>query len=136
MIVELTAVSVVPLHSLAGVELAVRQGEGRRKLEPLAQLVRLSELSGRILEHVAVGMSSAQLARTLSLSKQGVDYYVGLLVRKLGAPNRTGMVSKAYAAGVLLAGQCPPPEGGPGSILLLRIFRKHVRRSMCWWGRQ
>lgn len=104
-IVELAAVPVAPFRSPAGVALAVCPKDGRRTS---AQPVRLSELSARILEHVAAGMPSAQLARTLFLSKQGVDYHVGLLVRKLGAPNRTGMVSMAYTAGVLLAGQWPP----------------------------
>lgn len=106
-IVEVTAVSVTSLRGPACVALAVRE-EGMRTSGLPSQPVRLSELSARILEHVAAGMSSAQLARTLFLSKQGVDYHVMSLARKLGAPNRTGMVSMAYAAGVLVAGQWPP----------------------------
>jgi DNA-binding CsgD family transcriptional regulator len=107
-IAEVTAVSVTPLRGPACVALAVRQEDVRRTSGPPSRQVRLSELSARILEHVAAGMSSAQLARTLFLSKQGVDYHVTSLVRKLGAPNRTGMVSMAYATGVLLAAQWPP----------------------------
>lgn len=107
-IVEATAVSLTSLRGPACVALAVRPEEGRRTSGPRSGPVRLSELSARILEHVAAGMSSAQLARTLFLSKQGVEYHVTSLVRKLGAPNRTGMVSMAYAAGVLLARQWPP----------------------------
>lgn len=106
MIVEVTAVAVG--GDPASIVLAVRPGWGERPFESPAQPVRLSELSARVLELVAVGMSSAQLAKMLFLSKQGVEYHVATLVRKLGAANRTGMVSMAYAAGVLLARQWPP----------------------------
>lgn len=110
-IVEVTAVAVG--GTPADVVLAVRPEQGERQFESPALPVRLSELNARVLEHVAAGMSSAQLARMLFLSKQGVEYHVSTLVRKLGAANRTGMVSMAYATGVLLARQWPPKVNPP-----------------------
>jgi PAS domain S-box-containing protein len=68
----------------------------------------LSELDARILEGVAMGMSAASLATKLYLSRQGVEYHVGTMLRKLRASNRAVMVSRAYSMGVLRAGSWPP----------------------------
>ena len=105
-VVEVTAVA--GGGGRAKVVLAVRPEQGEWSFEPRREPLVLTELRARILEHVAAGMSSAQSARTLYLSKPGVEYHVASLVRKLGAANRTAMVAMAYAAGVLMPDQWPP----------------------------
>ncbi|MEU1789608.1 LuxR C-terminal-related transcriptional regulator [Streptomyces sparsogenes] len=67
----------------------------------------LSPLEARILEGVATGASTVQLASKLYLSRQGVEYHVGSMLRKLEAPNRAALVSRAYAAGMLTVGTWP-----------------------------
>nr|WP_052478811.1 LuxR C-terminal-related transcriptional regulator [Kibdelosporangium sp. MJ126-NF4]CEL20763.1 Regulator [Kibdelosporangium sp. MJ126-NF4]CTQ89676.1 Regulator [Kibdelosporangium sp. MJ126-NF4] len=68
----------------------------------------LTKMDSRILEGVAAGVSTAKLALMVELSRGGVEYHVTNLLRKLRAPNRTSLVSKAYAEGILAAGTWPP----------------------------
>lgn len=68
----------------------------------------LSDLDARILEGIATGMSTVQLASRLYLSRQGVEYHVSTMLRRLKAPNRAALVSRAYASGVLALGAWPP----------------------------
>lgn len=81
----------------------------------------ISELDAKILEGIAMGMSTVQLAARLYLSRQGVEYHVSTMLRRLKAPNRAALVSRAYASGVLGLGAWPPrvlPEAikpAPGS---------------------
>jgi DNA-binding NarL/FixJ family response regulator len=44
----------------------------------------------------------------LYLSRQAVDYRIGAMLRRLDAPNRAALVSKAYAGGLLRAEHWPP----------------------------
>jgi DNA-binding CsgD family transcriptional regulator len=68
----------------------------------------LTALDARILEGVATGASTVQLASRLDLSRQGVEYHVGLMLRRFKAPNRAALVSRAYSMGVLTVGAWPP----------------------------
>lgn len=68
----------------------------------------LTAIDARILEGVAMGMSTVSLAARLYLSRQGVEYHVGTMLKKLKVPNRAALVSRAYAMGVLNAGTWPP----------------------------
>ncbi|MGW1054903.1 LuxR C-terminal-related transcriptional regulator [Streptomyces sp. NPDC001118] len=68
----------------------------------------LSALDARILEGVATGASTVQLASRLYLSRQGVEYHVGLMLRRFKAPNRAALVSRAYSMGILTVGSWPP----------------------------
>jgi DNA-binding CsgD family transcriptional regulator len=76
-------------------------GSGRRKS-------LLTALDARILEGVAAGASTIQLATRLYLSRQGVEYHVGSMLRKLRVSNRAALVSRAYAMGLLVADAWPP----------------------------
>jgi len=78
-----------------------------RPLEP-ADPVRLSDLDVRILEGLAAGEPTVRIAMRLYLSRQAVDYRIGAMLRRLDAPSRAALVSKAYAAGLLCAAQWPP----------------------------
>jgi DNA-binding CsgD family transcriptional regulator len=68
----------------------------------------LTALDARILEGVAAGASTVQLATRLYLSRQGVEYHVGSMLRKLRVSNRAALVSRAYSMGLLVAGTWPP----------------------------
>ncbi|QDY81417.1 helix-turn-helix transcriptional regulator [Streptomyces qinzhouensis] len=68
----------------------------------------LSEIDARILEGIAAGVSTVPLAARLYLSRQGVEYHVTCLFRKLRVPNRAALVSRAYSMGVLKVGMWPP----------------------------
>jgi DNA-binding CsgD family transcriptional regulator len=70
--------------------------------------VRLAALDAQILEGLAAGEPAVHIAMRLYLSRQAVDYRIGAMLRKLGAPSRAALVSRAYAAGVLQPAQWPP----------------------------
>lgn len=68
----------------------------------------LTELDARILEGVAAGESNVQLAARLHLSRQGIEYRVSAMLRRLRAGNRAALVARAYASGLLTVGTWPP----------------------------
>jgi DNA-binding CsgD family transcriptional regulator len=72
----------------------------------------LSVLDAQVLEGVAAGSSTVQLARKLYLSKQGVEYHVAAMLRRFKCPNRSALVAKAYTRGVLAGGLWPPKVVG------------------------
>ncbi|WP_194116899.1 BTAD domain-containing putative transcriptional regulator [Streptomyces otsuchiensis] len=73
---------------------------------------RLSPVHRRILAELAAGHSARQLAQRLSLSRKGVEYHIGTMLRKLAVPNRTALVAKAYALRVLRPGDGLPTSRG------------------------
>lgn len=73
-----------------------------------AGLRRLTALDVRILEGVAVGTSTVRLAAALHLSRQGVEYRIGLMLRQFDVSNRAALVSRAHSLGVLSVGAWPP----------------------------
>ena len=73
-----------------------------------SQTAILTELDARILEGIAAGMSTIRLASKYYLSRQGIEYRVGMMLRRLRVPNRAALVAKAYAMGVLTVGSWPP----------------------------
>ncbi|MFH9656738.1 PAS domain-containing protein [Streptomyces sp. NPDC017248] len=68
----------------------------------------LSALDARVLEGVASGASTVQLASRLYMSRQGVEYRVGRLLRRFDAPNRPALVARAHGLGMFAVGQWPP----------------------------
>ncbi|OKI01397.1 hypothetical protein A6A06_19265 [Streptomyces sp. CB02923] len=92
-----------------GVLVMMRSGqraEGAAVVAP--RKIMFSAVDARILEGIAAGLSTIPLASRLYLSRQGVEYHVTGLLRKLKAPNRAALVSRAYAMGVLTVGTWPP----------------------------
>jgi len=76
---------------------------------PLAKARKLlTKMDAGVLEGVASGMSTVKLATDLFLSRGGVEYHVSALMKMLKAGNRSELVSKAYAAGLLSIGIWPP----------------------------
>ncbi|MFD2467945.1 PAS domain-containing protein [Amycolatopsis silviterrae] len=70
--------------------------------------VLLSPVDARILEGVATGESTVQLAAKLFLSRGGIEYHVTTLLRMLKVTNRPALVSKGYSMGILSLGHWPP----------------------------
>lgn len=93
---------------LSAIVVMVKPDDGRPEEPPAATGQKLlSPLEARILEGVATGASTVQMAAKLYLSRQGVEYHVGSMLRKMKAPNRAALVSRAYAAGMLTVGTWP-----------------------------
>jgi DNA-binding CsgD family transcriptional regulator len=67
-----------------------------------------SEMEARILEGVAAGASTVQLAALLYLSCGGVEYHLTALLRSMKVGNRSALVSKAYSMGLFGVGAWPP----------------------------
>jgi PAS domain S-box-containing protein len=68
----------------------------------------LSDMDARILEGVASGASTVQLASLLYLSRGGVEYHLTALLRSMKVRNRSALVSKAYSMGLFSVGSWPP----------------------------
>lgn len=85
----------------------VRPQSAKRKGRPGSRNLELTEIDARILEGIACGVSTENLASGLYLSRSGVSYRVGVLMRKLKAVNRPALISKAYSIG-LLSPDWPP----------------------------
>ncbi|MGW3151625.1 PAS domain-containing protein [Streptomyces sp. NPDC001177] len=62
----------------------------------------------RILALLAAGRSNADIAGTLHLSRQTVDYHISRLRVLLGAATRPALVARAYVLGILSAQAWPP----------------------------
>jgi DNA-binding NarL/FixJ family response regulator len=69
---------------------------------------QLGEVDARILEGIANGDSTIRIAGRLFLSRQGVEYHVGAMLRRLGVPNRAALVSKAFSMGLFRVAVWPP----------------------------
>ncbi|MDX3311247.1 LuxR C-terminal-related transcriptional regulator [Streptomyces sp. NPDC054884] len=72
----------------------------------------LAEVPARVLEGVAAGLSTQQLASRLGLSSHGVEYHISAMLKKLKAPNRSALVARAYALDILVP-HCWPPRVKP-----------------------
>ncbi|MFF8036154.1 MULTISPECIES: PAS domain-containing protein [unclassified Streptomyces] len=68
----------------------------------------ISALDAQVLEGVARGDSTVQLASRLYRSRQGIEYRIGQLMRKFDAPNRPALVARAHTLGMFVAQQWPP----------------------------
>ncbi len=68
----------------------------------------VTPINARILEGVATGVPTVQLAAKLYLSRQGIEYHVSNMLRQFKVPNRAALVSKAYSMGIFGVGSWPP----------------------------
>jgi DNA-binding CsgD family transcriptional regulator len=77
-------------------------------VQPVRQQQSLTLLDAQVLEGVAAGVPTTRLAKRLNLSRQGIEYHIGRMLRKFGAANRTALIAKAYSLGMLSADSWPP----------------------------
>lgn len=68
----------------------------------------VTSVEGRVLALLAGGATGARAARELGLTVDGVNYHLRRLSARWGAANRTELVARAYALGVLVPGVWPP----------------------------
>ncbi|WP_369174598.1 PAS domain S-box protein [Streptomyces sp. R28] len=70
--------------------------------------VKVAPAEARILALLAGGATTAQAARETGLTVDGVNYHLRRLSARWTAANRTELVARAYALGVLTPGVWPP----------------------------
>ncbi|RFC70211.1 PAS domain-containing protein [Streptomyces sp. AcE210] len=87
---------------------------GERQAAPDRPRATAGAAESRILELLAAGATTAQAARDTGLTTDGVNYHLRRLCRRWGATNRTELVARAYASGVLTPGVWPPRATTPG----------------------
>lgn len=92
-------------HGIEAVELAIPEAATN---SPQRRVPPLNLQDACILEGIASGASSVQLAASLFLSRQGVEYHIGRLLRRFRVPNRTALVGRAYSLGIFDSGSWPP----------------------------
>jgi PAS domain S-box-containing protein len=73
-----------------------------------AEQARVTPMEARILALLAAGATTARAARETGLTTDGVTYHLRRLSSRWSASNRTELVARAYALGVLRAGVWPP----------------------------
>lgn len=81
---------------------------GEREPARAAPGARVTPVEARILALLAGGATTARAARETGLTTDGVTYHLRRLSARWGAANRTELVARAYALGVLAAGVWPP----------------------------
>jgi PAS domain S-box-containing protein len=69
---------------------------------------RVSPVEGHILAAAARGATTAQIAKEVALTVDGVNYHLTRLTRRWRVPNRTALVARAYSTGVLAPDAWPP----------------------------
>ncbi|GGX30209.1 PAS domain S-box protein [Streptomyces lomondensis] len=74
---------------------------------------RVTPVEARILALLAGGATTARAARETGLSADGVTYHLRRLSSRWNAANRTELVARAYAVGVLRPGVWPPEAAVP-----------------------
>lgn len=78
--------------------------------------VRVTPVETRVLALLAAGATTARAARETGLTTDGVNYHLRRLTARWGAANRTELVARAYALGVLACGVWPPaPAESPSA---------------------
>ncbi|MEU1003912.1 PAS domain-containing protein [Streptomyces tibetensis] len=73
-----------------------------------SEQARVTPTEARILALLAAGATTARASRETGLSTDGVTYHLRRLSSRWGASNRTELVARAYALGVLTPGVWPP----------------------------
>ncbi|GAA2278469.1 hypothetical protein GCM10010234_13640 [Streptomyces hawaiiensis] len=77
-----------------------------------AEQARVTPTEARILSLLAAGATTARASRETGLTTDGVTYHLRRLSSRWGASNRTELVARAYALGVLTPGVWPPKVSG------------------------
>lgn len=68
---------------------------------PVNFSVKFTQREMSILKLVALGFTNIQIGEKLHISKYTVAQHVAKMLRRLGAANRTDLVNRAHAEGIL-----------------------------------
>ncbi|MFF5981853.1 PAS domain S-box protein [Streptomyces olindensis] len=74
---------------------------------------RVTPVEARVLALLAGGATTTRAARETGLTTDGVTYHLRRLSSRWNAANRTELVARAYALGVLTPGVWPPEASAP-----------------------
>lgn len=83
-------------------------GERAPRSAPASGQASATATEARILALLAGGATTARAAREAGLTADGVTYHLRRLSARWQAANRTELVARAYALGVLVPGTWPP----------------------------
>jgi DNA-binding CsgD family transcriptional regulator len=91
----------------------------QRRPATAARPVPVTPAEARILVGLAFGLTNVDLGHELHLSRQGLDYHIDRLRRRLTARTRPALVARAYVTGLLDHTAWPPrarlsPDPYPG----------------------
>jgi DNA-binding CsgD family transcriptional regulator len=75
---------------------------------PHPPLPPLTAAQLRILTLLSAGHGNNEIAASLRLSRQTLDYHLGRLRELLAAPTRLALISRAYVLGILDPQAWPP----------------------------
>ncbi len=87
-------------------------GEHEPRAAPPAGQAQATPTEAHILALLAAGATTTRAARETGLTTDGVTYHLRRLSSRWHAANRTELVARAYALGVLAAGVWPPEVSG------------------------
>lgn len=93
--------------------MAILDDYGEDPPAPIGVPPVLTPRESLVLELVAEGHSTRQMAQTLIVSEQAITYHVGNLLSKFACENRAGLVSRAFIFGYLEAFTWPPKLASP-----------------------
>ncbi|MEU6383772.1 PAS domain S-box protein [Streptomyces bauhiniae] len=88
---------------------------GESEPEVVPDPAPVTPVEGAVLALLAQGATTGRAARELGLSRDGVAYHLRRLSARWHAANRTELVARAYALGVLAPGVWPPRVRGAGA---------------------
>jgi DNA-binding NarL/FixJ family response regulator len=66
--------------------------------------VKFTQRQMSVLHLVASGLTNVQIGEKLHISKYTVAQHIAMMLRRVGAANRTDLVSRAHAEGILKHG--------------------------------
>ena len=76
----------------------------------------IGAMTARVLERLAGGESNTEISAGLFLSRQGLDYHLSVLRRKLDVTSRGAIVARAYSLNMFESGSWPPRLRGNRAI--------------------
>jgi DNA-binding CsgD family transcriptional regulator len=85
---------------------------------------RLTTRELDVAELLAQGLSTDMMAGALSLSHHTITAHLGKMLRRLDAQNRTELVARLYAYGILASGEWPPRVNSRRNIPVCRYHRR------------
>jgi DNA-binding NarL/FixJ family response regulator len=79
-----------------------------KQISPRSSILQYTEREHSILCLIAEGLTNAQVARKLLISRHTVAQHIAVMLRAAGARSRAELVARAYSDGILRAGIWPP----------------------------